>query len=67
MPDDLPAMISQIVITPSGKSVIAGVGESDRPGAIQIWSKPEDKPLDKINEVQAHSKPVERLRLSDDT
>lgn len=34
MPDDLPAVISQIVITPSGKSVIAGVGEADRPGAI---------------------------------
>lgn len=66
MPDDLPAVISQIVITPSGKSVIAGVGEMDKPGAIQIWSKPEDKPLDKINEVQAHSKAVERLRLSDD-
>ena len=38
MPDDLPVVISQIVITPSGKSVITGVGagagETDRPGAI---------------------------------
>jgi len=66
MPDDLPSVISQLVITPSGKSVIAGVGETDRPGAIQIWLRSEDKPLDKINEVQAHSKAVERLRLSDD-
>jgi hypothetical protein len=42
------------------------VGEVDRPGAIQVWSRPEDKPIDKINEVQAHSKAVERLRLSED-
>ena len=66
MPDDLPNIISQLVITPSGKSVIAGVGEPERPGAIQIWSKLEDKPLDKLNEVQAHSKGVEKLRLSHD-
>jgi len=64
--NDLVSVISQIVITPSGKSVIAGVGEANRPGAIQIWLRPEDKPLDKVNEVQAHSKPVGVLRLSDD-
>lgn len=34
---ELEAAISQIVITPSGKSVIAGVGELEKPGAIQIW------------------------------
>ena len=59
-------LISQLVITPSGKSVIAGVGEVGRPGAVQVWLRSEDKPLEKSNEVQAHSKPVEKLRLSDD-
>jgi hypothetical protein len=51
---------------PSGKNIIAGVGEPERPGAIQVWSRLEDKPIDKINEVQAHSKPIDRLRLSHD-
>jgi hypothetical protein len=46
--------------------VIAGLGEPERPGAIQVWLRSEDKPLDKSNEVQAHSRPVEKLRLSDD-
>ena len=65
-PNELAVTISQLVITPSGKNLIAGVGEPDRPGAIQVWSRPEEKPIDKINEVQAHSKPVDRLRLSAD-
>jgi len=59
-------MISQLVITPSGKNLIAGLGEAERPGAIQVWSRPEERPIDKINEVQAHSKPIERLRLNND-
>jgi hypothetical protein len=46
--------------------VITGVGEVDRPGAIQVYSRLEDKPIEKMNEIQAHSKPVERLRLSND-
>ncbi len=65
-PSELAVAISQILMTPSGKNIIAGVGEPDRPGAIQVWSRPEEKPIDKINEVQAHSKPVDRLRLSAD-
>lgn len=51
VPNELSAVISQLVITPSGKSVIAGLGEPDKPGCIQIWSRYEDKPLDKLNEV----------------
>jgi hypothetical protein len=33
-----------------------------RPGAIHIYKLP----LDKISEVQAHSKPIERMKLSSD-
>ena len=39
-----------------------GTGEEERPGAVQIYKVP----FDKINEVQAHSKPIERMRLSYD-
>jgi hypothetical protein len=38
------------------------VGEEGRPGAVYIFKVP----LDKLNEVQAHSKPIERLKLSFD-
>jgi hypothetical protein len=34
MPSELPGSLSQVVIIPSGKAIIAGLGESDRPGAI---------------------------------
>lgn len=66
-PEELPLVLSQIQITPNGRTILAGVGEPDRPGAIQVWSRFEDKPLDKLNEIQAHSRGVERLRLSPDT
>ena len=54
--------VSQVKILPSGKALFAGVGEEGRPGAIQVWKVP----LDKINEVQGHSKPMERMRISND-
>jgi len=38
------------------------VGEEHRPGSIQIWKSN----LEKINEVQAHAKGVERMRISYD-
>jgi cilia- and flagella-associated protein 57 len=38
------------------------VGEENRPGSIQIWKSN----LEKINEVQAHAKGVERMRISFD-
>ena len=46
----------------SGKSFFAGVGEEDKPGAIEIWKLP----LEKVNEVQAHANQVERMRLTHD-
>lgn len=55
------------MITPSGKSVIAGIGEEGKPGSIQIWVRQDDKPLEKTSqEVQAHSKQIDRIRLTDD-
>ena len=44
----------------NGKAFFAGVGEAGHPGAIQIWKFP----MEKLNEVQAHSGPIERMRLS---
>ena len=38
------------------------MGEDNKPGAIQIWKSS----LEKINEVQAHGKGVERMRISYD-
>jgi WD40 repeat protein len=38
------------------------VGEEGRPGCVHVYSLP----FNKINEVQAHSKPIERMRLSYD-
>ena len=59
--------MSQIAIIPSARSILAGVGEPSRPGSIQIWLKYSDRPMEKINEVQAHSRPVERMKLSYDS
>jgi WD40 repeat protein len=43
------------------------VGDPRLPGAIQIWRMIENTNfMEKVNEVQAHSKPVERLRLTHD-
>jgi len=55
-------ILSQINFLASGKAFFAGVGEENRPGAIQIWKSS----LEKINEVQAHGKGVERMRISYD-
>lgn len=38
------------------------MGEENKPGAVHIYKLP----LDKINEVQAHKKPIERMKLSYD-
>ena len=59
---DAGVAISQICLTQNQKALFAGVGEEGRPGAVQIFSLP----LNKINEVQAHSKPIERMKLSFD-
>ena len=54
--------LSQVQILASGKAVFAGVGEEGRPGAVQIWKFP----LEKVGEVQAHGKAIERMRISYD-
>jgi len=69
-PFDVQSIISQLSITHNGKACFAGVGEANKPGAIVIFKISEDATgqmkLDKINEVQAHSKAIERMRLSYD-
>ena len=42
--------------------MVCGVSENDRPGSIQILKLP----FERVLEVQAHSLPIERLRLSYD-
>lgn len=54
--------LSQVKILASGKAFFAGTGEESRPGSIQIWKFP----MEKINEVQAHGKGIERMRISYD-
>jgi len=45
-----------------GRALFAGVAENDRPGSIQVinmkWQK--------IAEIQAHSLPIQRIRVSHD-
>ncbi len=45
-----------------GNALLAGVAEEDKPGSIQVF-RPN---FEKIYEVQAHSLPIERLRISFD-
>jgi len=54
--------ISQIVLMHGGNAILAGVAEEDKPGSIQVF-RPN---FEKIYEVQAHSLPIERLRISYD-
>jgi len=55
-------VISQVAYLASGNNFFAGVGEDNRPGSIQIWKST----LEKLCEVQAHGKGVERMRISFD-
>lgn len=45
-----------------GRALFAGVSENDKPGSIQVI----DFEFRKLSEIQAHSLPVERLRVSYD-
>ena len=54
--------ISQVACLQSGKFFFAGVGELERPGSVQVYRMD----LQKQNEVQAHSGPITRMRLSFD-
>lgn len=59
---NIDAYLSEVCMMKSGRAIIAGVGEPDRPGEIQVWKFP----LERTLTVQAHSKAVTRLRLSYD-
>lgn len=54
--------VSQLVLMHGARAFFAGVAEDDKPGSIQVLRHP----WDKVFEVQAHSLPVERLRISFD-
>lgn len=55
--------LSQISLTTNQKALIGGVGEDGKPGSIHIYQLPQ---LTKVSEIQGHSKPIERMRLSFD-
>ena len=69
-PFDVTDTISQICTTHNGKALFAGVGEQGKPGSVLIYKVGEDSKgnckIDKINEIQAHSEPIERMRMSFD-
>ena len=63
--------LSQVVVHRNGRTFFTGVGkglsEREMPGAIQIWKMDEkSKWMERTNEIQAHSKAVERIRLTHD-
>lgn len=45
-----------------GRALFAGIAENDKPGSIQIINFK----FQKIFEIQAHSLPIERLRVTQD-
>ena len=45
-----------------GRALFAGIAENDKPGSIQVINFK----FQKISEVQAHSLPIERLRVTQD-
>ena len=57
------ANISQIQLMSGGRTLFAGVAEDDKPGSILILRLP----FEKVSEVQAHSLPIERIRISQDS
>lgn len=59
---DAGANISQIQLMRGGRAIFAGIAENDRPGSIQVIRFP----FERIFEIQAHSLPIERLRVSHD-
>ena len=58
--DALGYTISQLAIYNTGKVLFAGVGDAKLPGAIEIWKTP----LEKTNIIQAHSKPIEKMKMN---
>jgi WD40 repeat protein len=61
---DTGLLISQLCLSPSGKILFAGIGEPERPGAVRCYKF---SPLTgDYSEYQAHSAPIERMRVSAD-
>ena len=61
---DTGLLISQLCLSPSGKLLFAGIGEMERPGAVRCYKF---SPLTgDYSEYQAHSAPIERMRVSSD-
>ena len=61
---DTGLLISQLCLSPSGKILFAGIGEPERPGAVRCYKF---SPLTgDYSEYQAHSLPIERMRVSAD-
>jgi hypothetical protein len=65
------AIGSQVCMTHNGKALFCGIGEPNRPGSIVVYKIAEDQArgilkMDRISEVQAHSMPIERMRISFD-
>lgn len=54
--------ISQICIMHGGRAMFAGIAEGSKPGSIQVINFA----FQKISEVQAHSAPLERMRIAPD-
>ena len=54
--------ISQLVLMHGARAFFAGIAEDDKPGSIQVLRYP----WEKVFEIQAHSLPIERLRISFD-
>ena len=52
--------IQQIQLLHGGRALFAGIAENDRPGSIQVIRFP----FERIYEIQAHSLPIERIRVS---
>lgn len=57
---DAGSPLSQIVMTKNQKALFVGTAEKDAPGCVQIYKIS----FEKICDVQAHSKPIERMKLS---
>jgi cilia- and flagella-associated protein 57 len=53
---------SQICLLNNGRGVIVGTADDDRPGMIQVFRLD----MDVVADIQAHSLPVERMKLSFD-
>ena len=64
-------MLRQLSITQNAKALFGGVGDPEKPGCVVIYKISEDQAkqqlkLEKLTEVQAHWKPIERMRLTYD-